>query len=88
VLTHILHQYIKTSKSTDLRVPTRGTLTQFTCRGTHKGYPGARPIASIFKLVQAVSSWGVYETQRGTEEGISYVSICESAIDSYTYWSK
>jgi hypothetical protein len=31
LLTHILHQSIKTSKSEDLRVPTRGTPTQGTC---------------------------------------------------------
>ncbi len=30
---HILYQYITTNKSVDLRVPTRGTPTQVTCRG-------------------------------------------------------
>ncbi len=53
--THILHQYRKTSKSRDLRVPTRGTPTQLTCRGAPCGYPGARVNTSIFKLVQDVS---------------------------------
>ncbi len=54
VNSHILHQYRKTSKSRDLRVPTRGTPTQLTCRGAPCGYPGARVNTSIFKLVQDV----------------------------------
>ena len=52
---HILHQYIKTSNSLDLRVHTRGTPTQLICRGAHCGYPGSKLSNSIFKLMQDVS---------------------------------